>query len=173
MLQQVGASLEISTTNGEQTITVQCSDLQAVDLQITSRPFPGFSTDWGPMVQTLLTQVPGQHLFHETIFAQRFAHVPELVRMGAQIQGVTVPVDESLSNFDSAFLAPAAHSIQICGPNTLSGTVMRANDVRAGAALALAGLRAEGQTAITGIEQIERGYECFAERLQQLGASIA
>ena len=171
-LRQIGVSLEISAGTTTQTITVQCTQLQASDLQITSRPFPGFSTDWGPMFQVLLTQMPGEHIFHETIFARRFAHVPELVRMGAQIQPYALTVDEQIYNFDREFIAPPAHAVRITGPNHLHGTHVCANDVRAGAALVLAGLIAEGTTVVTGVEQIERGYEHLVERLQGLGARV-
>lgn len=173
VLRQVGATVDTSTVNEKQTITVRCDDFCSAHIHLTSRPFPAFSTDWGPMIQTLLTQVPGQHFFHETIFARRFAHVPELIRMGAQIKATTIPIDETRYNFDRDLLAPDAHAIEIRGPAKLCGTLVHANDVRAGAALALAGLRTEGQTTIFGVEQIERGYEDFAERLQQLGASVS
>lgn len=124
------------------------------------------------MVAVLLTQVPGYHVFHETIFARRFAHIPELIRMGAAVQSMNLPIDERIYNFDREYIAPSAHAIVLSGPSQLHGTSVQVNDVRAGAALALAGLIAEGQTEITGIEQIERGYEAFGDRLRQLGASI-
>jgi len=121
----------------------------------------------------LLTQVLGNHVFHETIFARRFAHIPELVQcMGAVIQSLDLQVDEQIYNFDREHIAPGAHAIAISGASPLHGASVHANDVRAGAALVLAGLIAEGQTEVTGIEQIERGYEAFHERLRQLGASI-
>lgn len=86
LLQRVGVTVEILTNSETSSMTVQCNQLRTTDIQVTSRPFPGFSTDWGPMVEVLLTQVPGNHVFHETIFARRFAHIPELVqRMGAAI----------------------------------------------------------------------------------------
>jgi UDP-N-acetylglucosamine 1-carboxyvinyltransferase len=172
VLQRCGANLEISSETEWQTITVRCEQIQAGDIQITSRPFPGFSSDWGALVQVLLTQVPGTHLFHETIFARRFAHVPELVTMGAAIQPCALPVDEAVYNFPRELIAPPAHAVSLSGPQTLRGAHVRANDVRAGAALVLAGLVAEGQTVVSQIEQIERGYESLDERLRQLGTSI-
>jgi UDP-N-acetylglucosamine 1-carboxyvinyltransferase len=173
LLRRVGVTVEIMTNAEQSSMTVQCDQLQPIDIQMTSRPFPGFSTDWGPMVEVLLTQVPGNHVFHETIFARRFAHIPELVqRMGAAIQSLDLQVDEQIYNFDREQIAPLAHAIAISGASPLHGASVDANDVRAGAALVLAGLIAEGQTEVTGIEQIERGYEAFHERLKRLGASI-
>ncbi len=121
-----------------------------------SRPYPGFSTDWGPMIQVLTSQIPGTSLFLETIFSQRFAHIDELIKMGARIYYANPPLDTDLYNFD--LLPGAFHAVQIQGPSSLHGTPVQANDVRAGAALVLAGLVAQGMTEVTGIEQIERGY---------------
>lgn len=173
LLQRVGVTVEITTDGEKPSMTIQCDQLRAMNIQVTTRPFPGFSTDWGPMAEVLLTQVPGKHVFHETIFARRFAHIPELVQcMGAEIQSLDLPVDEQIYNFDREHIAPFAHAIAISGSSPLHGASVHANDVRAGAALVLAGLIAEGQTEVTGIEQIERGYESFHKRLRQLGASI-
>ncbi|HZT99952.1 MAG TPA: UDP-N-acetylglucosamine 1-carboxyvinyltransferase [Ktedonobacteraceae bacterium] len=172
LLEQMGVMVETSTNASGQTITVQCGCLRAGAYQVTSRPFPGFSSDWGAIFQVALTQTPGTHVFHETVFARRFAHVPELVRMGAQIEPLALPVDEQIYNFDPDLIAPPAHAIQIAGPSRLHGASVHANDVRAGAALVLAGLVADGLTMVTGVEQIERGYEAFAERLRRLGAKV-
>lgn len=170
LLEQMGAALEI--TDMGQTITLQCDTLHAGNYHVTSRPYPGFSSDWGAMFHVALTQIPGTHIFHETIFARRFAHIPELIGMGARIESLALPVDETLYNFDPDLIAPPAHAIQITAPTSLHGATVHANDVRAGAALVVAGLGAKGQTIVTGIEHIERGHEAFAERLQHLGAEI-
>jgi UDP-N-acetylglucosamine 1-carboxyvinyltransferase len=173
LLEQMGASIETATSALGQTVTIQCADFQKRDMYVTSQPFPGFSSDWGPMFQIALTQVPGAHIFHETVFARRFAHVSELIQMGAQIEPLALPVDEQLYNFDADLIAPSAHAIRITGPRRLQGgSLVHANDVRAGAALVLASLVTEGRTEISGIEQIERGYERFVERLQRIGAHV-
>jgi len=170
VLKDVGVRVESCFHHGEQAFTVQCDEFRATNIEIMSRPYPGFSTDWGPMVQALLTQVPGTSLFHETIFSQRFAHIPEFINMGAEIHHRDIPDDDSIYNF---VRTPGLfHAVQIQGPSKLYGTVVHANDVRAGAALVLAGLVAAGKTELTGVEQIERGYEAFTERLTLLGASI-
>jgi UDP-N-acetylglucosamine 1-carboxyvinyltransferase len=171
-LTSVGARLEIRTDHGPQSITVQCATLNPSGLDITSRPYPGFSTDWGPLIQVLMTQLSATGTFHETIFSQRFAHITELVKMGATIQYLDLPADEGLYNFTPTPEADGYHAIQIRGPSQLHGTAVQANDVRAGAALVLSGLIASGVTEVTGVEQVARGYEAFAERLNQLGAAI-
>lgn len=170
VLKEVGVRVEACSYQGEQAFTVQCDEFRTTHVEITSRPYPGFSTDWGPMMQALLTQVPGTSLFHETIFSQRFAHIQEFIKMGAEIHYRDTPDDESIYNF---VRTPGLfHAVQIQGPSKLHGTVVHANDVRAGAALVVAGLVAVGKTELTGVEQIERGYEAFTGRLNLLGASI-
>jgi UDP-N-acetylglucosamine 1-carboxyvinyltransferase len=169
-LKRVGVHFEARSPQTDRSLTVQCDELRATDLQIMSRPYPGFSTDWGPMMQALMTQLPGTSLFHETIFSQRFAHIQELIRMGAEIHYQDIPGDESLYNF--VRVPGICHAVQIQGPRGLHGTTVTANDIRAGAAVVLAGLVAEGVTELHGVEHIERGYEAFAERLNRLGASI-
>lgn len=110
--------------------------------------------------------------FHETIFSQRFAHISELVNMGATIHYLDLPADKGLDDFTPTPEVHGHHAVEIRGPSQLYGTVIHANDVRAGAALVLGSLIASGVTEIAGIEQVERGYEAFAERLNQLGAAI-
>jgi UDP-N-acetylglucosamine 1-carboxyvinyltransferase len=119
-----------------------------------------------------MTQLRATSTFHETIFSQRFAHISELVKMGATIHSVDLPADEGLYNFPPTPESNGFHAIQVQGPTQLHEAVVHANDVRAGAALVLSGLIASGVTEVTGIEQVERGYEAFAERLNQLGAAI-
>lgn len=161
VFRQMNVSLHIDDSPVSSSVTVTGDHVHSVDLQITSRPFPGFSSDWGAFFQVALTQLPGTHLFHETVFARRFAHVPELIRMGAHIEPLALSVDETRYNFDADLIAPPAHAIRVTGATPLHGTAVHANDVRAGAALVLAGLVAERQTVATGVEQIERGYEAF------------
>ncbi len=171
-LTSVGAAFELQTLQGRQSITVQRDEWNPIGLEITSRPYPGFSTDWGPLIQVLMTQLPAASTFHETIFSQRFAHISELISMGAAIHYIDLPADEGLYNFPPTSEADGYHAVEIRGPGQLHGTLVHANDVRAGAALVLSGLTASGVTEVTGIEQVERGYEAFAERLNQLGAVI-
>jgi len=89
-LTSVGATLEIHKDHGHQSITVECAALNPCGLDITSLPYPGFSTDWGPLIQVLMTQLRATSTFHETIFSQRFAHISELVKMGATIHYIVL-----------------------------------------------------------------------------------
>ncbi len=125
---------------------------RAIDRIITS-PFPGFPTDLQPQMMVYLSLARGTSVIKETVFEGRFRHVNELVRMGASIY-----VD-----LGSAFIR---------GVGKLSGATVEATDLRAGAALVLAGLAAEGTTVVEKIHHIDRGYEQLEWQLQQLGADI-
>ncbi len=121
---------------------------------ITIEPYPGFPTDMQAQMMALLTQaIPGVSTIKETIFENRFMHVPELIRMGAKIE-----VDGGMAT--------------IHGNMPLSGANVMASDLRASAALVLAGLVAEGKTKVLRIYHIDRGYEKVEHKLKQLGARI-
>lgn len=126
--------------------------LKGKGTDIMTMPYPGFPTDMQAIVTALLCTVSGRSLVVETVFENRFLHIPELGRMGADIKvdGRTALINGS----------------------KLSGTVVKASDLRAGAALVLAGLCAKGTTEIENAEVIERGYENFDKKLHSLGASI-
>lgn len=127
--------------------------LRSVD-RIQTAPFPGFPTDLQAPFMSLLTLANGISVISETVFEDRFQHVSELQRMGAAIK-----VD-----LRSAFVR---------GVKELSGAVVEATDLRAGAALVLAGLAAEGTTVVERIHHIDRGYEALERQLQVLGARIS
>lgn len=120
---------------------------------VTTSPYPGFPTDMQAQFMVLLTQAPGTSIITETIFDRRFSHVNELVRLGAAIE---VQGDKAM----------------VKGRTPLSGAEVVASDLRASAALVLAGLIASGQTTVTEIEHLDRGYERIEEKLRGLGASI-
>ncbi len=124
---------------------------KAVDL--ATLPFPGFHTDMHPQMVSYLAIAKGTSVVTENLYDARFRYVGELARMGADIT------------------TEAQHAV-IRGVERLSGCPVLAPDIRAGAALALAGLRAEGVTEIGDIAHIDRGYEDFAGRLANLGASV-
>jgi UDP-N-acetylglucosamine 1-carboxyvinyltransferase len=107
---------------------------------IITQPYPGFPTDMQPQILVLLTKAEGLSTLTETIFESRLKHVDELKKMGA---------DVSLDN----------NTVSIRGGKSLTGTLVNATDLRAGAALVIAGLAAKGTTYITGVEYIDRGYE--------------
>lgn len=127
--------------------------LRAVDVK--TLPYPGFPTDLqAQMMAFLLTLDKGVSIVTETVFENRFLHVPELRRMGAEVktEGRTAVVE---------------------GVSFLTGASVHATDLRAGAALVLAGLAAQGETIVSGLEHIDRGYGDLVGKLQSLGAQIS
>ena len=126
-------------------------DLKPVDIKTSA--YPGFATDFQQLMTRLLLKASGRGKIIDTIYEKRVNHVPELARMGADIQVL-------------------GGQIVYNGPTQLSGAPVKASDLRAGAALVTAGLMADGQTEITNIEFILRGYSNIIENLSDLGADI-
>jgi UDP-N-acetylglucosamine 1-carboxyvinyltransferase len=120
---------------------------------ISTQPFPGFPTDMQAQFMVLMTRARGQSVLSETIFENRYMHVPELQRMGADIvvEGRTAIVR---------------------GPTKLTGATVMATDLRASACLVLAGLVAEGKTEILRIYHLDRGYDRLDKKLRALGADV-
>ncbi|MBI4321676.1 MAG: UDP-N-acetylglucosamine 1-carboxyvinyltransferase [Chloroflexi bacterium] len=142
----------IEVVEGESTFLVRSTGrLSAIEVQTLH--YPGFPTDLQAAFATLLTQADGTSLVHERVYDARLQYAGELEKMGARISvsGQTATID---------------------GPSRLIGTKVRALDIRAGAALILAGLVAEGETEISDIHHISRGYENIDVRLRDLGADI-
>ncbi len=125
--------------------------LQAVDF--STRPHPGFPTDMQAQMMAMLSLCQGSSVIEETIFENRFMHVPELVRLGADIR-------------------LKGHSAVVRGVPAFTGAPVMASDLRAGAALVLAGLCADGKTTVSRIYHLDRGYEGMELKLQSLGARI-
>ncbi len=125
--------------------------LKCVD--VCTRPHPGFPTDMQAQFMVLMCCAQGSGLVEENIFENRFMHVQELVRMGADIH-VT------------------GSSAMVRGGHKLTGAPVMASDLRAGAALVLAGLAAEGETRVQRIYHVDRGYEHLADKLSAVGARI-
>lgn len=123
----------------------------AADIQ--TLPYPGFPTDVQAPIMALTALAEGEGYIKETVFENRMHHVPELNRMGADIR---------LTN----------NVAIIRGVPRLSGAPVQATDLRAGAALVLAGLAAVGETTIRGLQHLDRGYECLEEKLRNLGAQL-
>jgi len=152
VIEKLRASGAIIETEGENALRVAgAREVKAQD--ITTSPYPGFPTDMQSQFMVLLTQAAGTSIITETIFDRRFSHVNELVRLGASIE---VQGDKAI----------------VKGKTLLSGAEVIATDLRASAALVLAGLVAAGETTITEIEHLDRGYERIEEKLRGLGASI-
>ncbi len=127
--------------------------LRSID--ITTLPYPGFPTDLQAQFMALMAQGDGTSIIHETIFENRFMHVAELKRLGADI---TIEGSRAV--------------VRGIGRDQLCGAPVMATDLRASASLVIAGLSATGQTEISRIYHLERGYENMAEKLQKLGASV-
>ena len=125
-----------------------------VSTDIKTLPYPGFPTDMQALFMALLTTVDGTSAVIETVFENRFMHAAELSRMGANIR------------VDGRTAIVPGNKHQLVGAHVIS------TDLRAGAALVLAGLVAKGQTEVSEIYHIERGYEGFHEKLTALGAKI-
>ena len=142
----------IHMLEGENGVHVRAEgDLRPVDVK--TLPYPGFPTDMQAQFMALLATVKGTSVVTETVFENRFMHVEELKRMGAQIK-----ID--------------ARTAIIDGGHPLSGAQVKATDLRSGAALVLAGLAAEGETEVTELHHIDRGYVQLVEKLKALGADI-
>lgn len=125
--------------------------LRSVD--VDTAPYPGFATDLHPQLAAMLATVAGRSVIRETIFEKRFGYVDELRRMGADIR----------VEGDTASITGVSH---------LSGAPVEAVDIRAGAAMVIAGLQARGETQITNVENLDRGYEDLENKLRGLGAKI-
>lgn len=132
-------------------VTVTGGPLRAMD--VVTLPFPGFPTDLQAPFLVLLSQAAGTSMLTENVFDGRFAVIDHLVRMGADV-------------------SVEGHHAIVRGPRRLRGASVDATDLRAGAALVLAGLAAQGRTLVTGAHHIDRGYADFAGRLSALGADV-
>ena len=122
-------------------------------VNVTTSPFPGFPTDLQAPFMALMATANGKSIIKETVFENRMHHVNELKRMGANIT-----VKDNIAT--------------VIGVKNLQGREIVGSDLRATAALALAGLSANGKTKVRGLEYLERGYEDFAKKLQEIGARV-
>src|SRR5439155_2558817 len=131
---------------------VRCDDRpRAVDF--VTLPYPGFPTDLQPMAIALDAVADGAAFVTENIFEGRFMFIDELLRLGADVR-------------------TDGHHAIVRGRERLSGAPVRATDIRAGAALVLAGLRADGTTTVADVSHVDRGYERFVESMRSLGARL-
>ena len=123
-------------------------------VDVATLPYPGVATDYKPFLVTLLTVADGVAIVSENLFSGRFRYIDELRRMGADVR-------------------TDGHHAVVRGVPRLSGAPVKATDIRAGAALVLAGLVADGETVVSDAHHIDRGYEDLAGRLRSLGARVA
>ena len=148
-LKEAGVAIEQDV---DQMRVTASGGLRAVDIK--TLPYPGFPTDMQAQFMALMSVADGSSVVSETVFENRFMHVDELKRMGANIR-----VDGRIAMLD--------------GVKRLTGCPVTATDLRAGAALVLAGLAAEGRTEIGAVYHIDRGYDRLVDKLQGLGADIS
>jgi len=147
-LKRAGVEVE----EGENAVTIRrTGGLSPVDIQ--TEPFPGFATDLQAQFMALMTLADGGSIIRETIFENRFMHVPELNRLGADIQ---VKGNEAV----------------VRGPSRLKGAPVMATDLRASVSLVIAGLAAEGETVVNRIYHLDRGFERLEDKLTACGADI-
>ena len=147
-IQAAGGKVKISD---DRVCVTKADELNSVD--VSTQPHPGFPTDMQAQYMVLMTQATGTSVIAETIFENRFMHVPELNRMGADIT-----ID--------------GHSAIVRGPSPLGGARLMATDLRASASLMLAALAAEGETVIDRLYHLDRGYEALVEKLSGAGAVV-
>ena len=147
-LEEMGVDLEVGTD-----YVIVSNQTEYKSTSIKTAVYPGFPTDLQQPFTVLQTQCNGKSKTVETIWENRFMHVPYLNELGADI---------TVKN----------QTATIIGPTTLKGSSVVATDLRAGAAMVAAGLKAEGTTKITNVEHILRGYEQIIEKLTSVGAKI-
>jgi len=142
----------VRTSSDPNGVWAMCNGrLRAAD--VSTLPYPGLPTDCKPLLVAMLSVAEGVGIVTENLFSGRFRYVDELVRMGADIR-------------------TEGHHAVIRGVERLSGAPVRASDIRAGAALVVAGLAADGVTVVSDPHHIDRGYEDFAGKLSALGADV-
>ncbi|MCF0135446.1 MAG: UDP-N-acetylglucosamine 1-carboxyvinyltransferase [Lachnospiraceae bacterium] len=144
----------VRIAQGGDWITVSGRDCRLRPTKVKTMPYPGFPTDMQPQMMALLSIIQGTSMVNESVFDDRFRYVEELKKMGAHID-------------------VEGHIAIVEGVDRLVGTEVQATDLRAGAAMILAGLAAEGTTYITNVEYIDRGYESMVEHFRDLGADIS
>jgi len=148
-MKEVGVNFDIFEN---EILVKKSTEFKPTKIQVL--PYPGFPTDLQPQTSVLLTQAQGKSLIHDPLYENRFQHLHELRKMGADIE-ITDP-----------------HRALIFGKRELIGNKISATDIRSGAALILAGLISKDKTLIENISQIERGHEKIEEKLRKLGARI-
>lgn len=138
-------------------------------LELETSTHPGFMTDWQQPFTVVLTQAKGTSVVHETVYEERFGYTDTLKTMGADITLFSNCLGESSCRFKDMNYR---HSAVINGPTPLRAAPIVVPDIRAGLAFVIAALVAEGESVLTGIEHLDRGYEKLEEKLRGLGANI-
>ena len=156
-------------TDEERMLVRTRGELRAVEIQ--TLPYPGFPTDLQAAFAALMTQARGVSRLHERVFEDRLRYTDQLRALGARIDvEKVVPLGP-----DGAVVAGVVRygtKAEIAGPTPLRGASVRCLDIRAGAGVVLAGLVAEGETTVSDVHHLDRGYESFVPKLRELGARI-
>lgn len=164
-LEVVGARAEHMTMLLERFVDMGLEIVETVDglrvaahgrlrsIDVATLPYPGIATDYKPLIITMLAVADGVGIVTENLYPGRFRYVEELQRLGADV-------------------STSGHHAVVRGVPRLSGAPVRAHDIRAGAAMVVAGLAAEGETLISGVAHIDRGYDDLVGRLREVGAAI-
>jgi UDP-N-acetylglucosamine 1-carboxyvinyltransferase len=147
-LEQTGLGVDVSDRG-----LVVSAERRLRSIDVSTLPYPGIATDYKPLIITMLSVADGVGIVTENLYPGRFRYVEELRRLGADI-------------------STNGHHAVVRGVPRLSGAPVRAHDIRAGAAMVVAGLAAEGTTTITGVGHIDRGYDDLVGRLRAVGAGI-
>ena len=156
--EEMGATIDalraagVTVEAGKRTIRV-ASDGRLAPLTLSTAPYPGFATDMQAQFMAMLCKADGASVLTETIFENRYMHVPELARMGADIQ-------------------VRGRTSVVRGVDRLAGAPVMATDLRASMSLIIAGLVAEGETTVSRVYHLDRGYERLEEKLSAVGADI-
>jgi UDP-N-acetylglucosamine 1-carboxyvinyltransferase len=156
LLESFCAKLEaagVEIIENDNSLTVRRGDNRVKAVDVVTEPFPGFPTDLQAQMMALMCTAEGTSVLEEKIFENRFMHAPELVRMGAQIE------------------VHGGHAT-VTGVEKLKGAPVMATDLRASVSLILAGLAAEGQTKVSRVYHLDRGYEHVVRKLSAVGAKI-
>ncbi len=148
-LQEIGVNIKV----GKNTLTISDNDTPFKGVNVHTQPYPGFATDMQAQLMSLLVLATGSSVITETIFENRFMHVPELSRMGADI-------------------TTSGNVATIRGVTALHGAEVMATDLRASMSLVLAALVASGETTIHRVYHLDRGYEKLEEKLNKVGADV-
>ncbi|WP_417280850.1 UDP-N-acetylglucosamine 1-carboxyvinyltransferase [Celeribacter sp.] len=143
----------VSVEENERGLTVSRKNGRVKAVDVTTEPFPGFPTDLQAQMMALLCTAEGTSVLEETIFENRFMHAPELIRMGANIE------------------VHGGHAT-VHGVDKLKGAPVMATDLRASVSLILAGLAAEGETLVSRVYHLDRGYEFIERKLSGIGAQV-
>jgi UDP-N-acetylglucosamine 1-carboxyvinyltransferase len=164
-VRRIGAEFEVDTEG----IRFRRGPAGLYGIELETDTYPGFATDWQQPTVVTLTQAKGISVVHETVMDDRFGYTEDLIRMGADIGVFAKCLGELNCRFRNR---SQRHSAVITGPTPLTGTDIEIPDIRAGMAQVIAALVADGESTLTGIHHLERGYEGLWNKLRAIGADF-